>query len=1194
MVDRNRPVFIDHSGRRWRRIRRAAMLVGVATTLLALVLVASELFFPPNPPELALVTGEAATLGAPSSRPATFTKIDRLRIAYRRKLVATMKRYGNPTARRPEMIPVLNVGTGTRPPRTESIVAGFYVNWADNSLTSLRRNYEKLDWVIGEWAFIPRDADTLLLRVKPQVIELLNSRPPETRPSLFIMLSNFVVTGSDSAAGQFDAAAVRRFLSNPVARANAIRQLRTAVLQYGLAGTTLDMENFDPALQTQVLAFANELHVTMHGIGRLSTQAVAAGDDDAYVKRAAQVNDKLFPMLFDEHYASGDPGPVSSQRFFVTQAQRFAKLVPPSKLILMIGAYGYDWNDAEAVANHRAEAFDFQEAMHAARGSEHPQSTMDRGSLNPFMQWTSADSTDHVLWYLDATTAYNQMRVGHALGVAGHALWHLGGEDPSLWNAVGVDGSLLSADSLRRIPPGYDAEFDGTGEILQITYFPSDGRRNVTIDPKSGYIVAASLLKPPVPYVVARTGGQDRNRHRVALTFDDGPDGRWTPMILDTLRSRGAKATFFVVGQNVDTEQRLLQRIYDEGHEIGNHTFRHPNLALSSGARAVLEIDMTSQLVSSVINRRMAFFRPPYFGDAEPTTSDELVPVGIASLRNYWTIGLHVDSEDWRETSPDSIIANVLHQREVPRVTEATNQDSARNVVLLHDSGGDRSATVRALGPLIDSLRARGDTLVLVSDLAGVTRDDAMPPLPATTEATRMFVRASFLLLGTSETLMFWVFTTAVALGIGRLVIIGLLALVQRARQRKPADVPFTPGVSVIVPAYNEERVIVQTIASLLSQEYAGPIEILVVDDGSSDDTAGFVEKAYSAHPSISLYRKANGGKASALNFGIARARHDVVIGLDADTLFAADTIAELVKPLVDPRVGAVAGNAKVGNRINLVTRWQALEYVTSQNLDRRAFSLLDCITVVPGAVGAWRRSLVVEVGGFREDTLAEDQDLTLAIRRAGHSVAYADRAIAYTEAPDTLRGLAKQRFRWSFGTLQCTWKHRDVLFRRRYGSLGFVALPNVFLFQLLLPSISPVADLMFVWSIASVWFNARVHTVDNRLAYALPNLEQVLSYYAIFLLVDWLAAVIAFLLEPDEDRSLTWLIFLQRFAYRQVMYWVVVRSFAAALSGQLQGWGKLERKATATVPARHRRYWARLGRRLWGRLRGPRHGPLT
>ncbi|NUQ19920.1 MAG: glycosyltransferase family 2 protein, partial [Gemmatimonadaceae bacterium] len=242
----------------------------------------------------------------------------------------------------------------------------------------------------------------------------------------------------------------------------------------------------------------------------------------------------------------------------------------------------------------------------------------------------------------------------------------------------------------------------------------------------------------------------------------------------------------------------------------------------------------------------------------------------------------------------------------------------------------------------------------------------------------------------------------------------------------------------------------------------------------------------------------------------------------------------------------------------------QALEYVTSQNLDRRAFALLDCITVVPGAVGAWRRSLVLDSGGFSDDTLAEDQDLTLAIRRGGHTVAYADDAIAYTEAPETLAGLAKQRFRWSFGTLQCMWKHRDALFRARYGTLGWVAMPNVWLFQLLFAALSPLADLLFVWSLFSVWLVRQEHGAT----YALTNLEQVLTLYAIFLLVDWAASVVAYLAEPGEDKRLTWLVFLQRFAYRQVMYWVVVRSFVAAIRGHVVGWGKLERTATVQRPA--------------------------
>jgi cellulose synthase/poly-beta-1,6-N-acetylglucosamine synthase-like glycosyltransferase/peptidoglycan/xylan/chitin deacetylase (PgdA/CDA1 family)/spore germination protein YaaH len=1166
------PIFIDTTGKRWRHIRRIALVLGVVTTALALVLVGTLVLFPPVPPELPLAEANNVAISRPASgKLGRFSKVDRLRIAYRRKLAALAKQYGSTSARRPEAVPVMNVGRGGRPTRTNAIVAGFYVNWADNSFTSLSKHYDKLDWVIGEWAFVPAHGDSLQIRVDRKVIDLLNSREPDTRPSLFIMMSNFVVTGTDSSSGTFNTAAVKAFLANPVARANAVRQLTSAVQQYGMAGTTLDLEGFPPVMQPQVLAFARELHDAMHGIGKLATQAIAVSDPDAYILAAAATNDKLFPMLFDEHYDAGDPGPIASQEFYVAQARRFARLVDPSRLVLMVGAYGYDWNDAEAARAHRAEGTDFQEIMRITRGFSQPRPRLDPRSLNPYMVWSSADSTDHLLWFLDATTAYNEMRVGNALGVAGHAFWRLGGEDPSIWNAVGVDGSLYSADSLRRMPPGYDAEFNGTGEILQITYFPNDGVRNIRVDSTTGYVTSATLVRSPVPYVLTRTGGQARNRHRVALTFDDGPDPRWTPMILDTLRSRGAKATFFVVGQNVDTHLRLLQREYAEGHEVGNHTYTHPNMALQGERRDRIEIDATASLIETVLNRRTAFFRPPYFGDAEPTTADELVPVGIASRRNYWTIGLHVDGEDWKELPRDSIIRLVLTRRDSVNQINVTTQDSARNIVLLHDAGGSRINTVAALGPLIDSLRARGDTIVLVSELAGITREDAMPPLPPASAATRLLREAGWLLLGTIETVLFWTFTIAVVLGVARLVLIGILAIIQRIRQHQDRDTPvtYTPGVSVIVPAYNEEKVVVQTITSLLNQVYDGPLEIVVVDDGSSDDTADICEEAYGDHPMVSVYRKENGGKASALNHGIAHARHDIVIGLDADTIFADDTVAELVQPLADPRVAAVAGNAKVGNRINLVTRWQALEYVTSQNLDRRAFSLLDCITVVPGAVGAWRRALVLEAGGFKEDTLAEDQDLTLAMRRMGYSVAYADGAIAYTEAPDTLRGLARQRFRWSFGTLQCTWKHRDAFFRRKYGSLGFIALPNVFLFQLLLPAISPIADLMFVLSIVSVWINAMDHKVDGRLTYGLTNLEQVLTYYAIFLLVDWLAAVLAFLMEGEEDKQLTWLIFLQRFAYRQVTYWVVVRSFAAALSGRLVGWGKLERKATVDLPER-------------------------
>jgi cellulose synthase/poly-beta-1,6-N-acetylglucosamine synthase-like glycosyltransferase len=369
--------------------------------------------------------------------------------------------------------------------------------------------------------------------------------------------------------------------------------------------------------------------------------------------------------------------------------------------------------------------------------------------------------------------------------------------------------------------------------------------------------------------------------------------------------------------------------------------------------------------------------------------------------------------------------------------------------------------------------------------------------------------------------------------------------------------------VTVIVPAYNEERVIASTIRSLLNQAYTGELDIVVVDDGSPDDTTGVVQREFGHEPRVRAFRKENGGKASALNYGIARARGEIIVCLDADTQFTASTVARLVAPLHDHRVGAVAGNAKVGNRHNLVTRWQALEYVTSQNLERRAFAVLNAITIVPGAVGAWRKSYVQAVGGFSDDTLAEDQDLTWALGEEGARVVYADDAVAYTEAPDTIRTLIRQRFRWSFGTLQCVRKHIRILFRPKYGALGMIAMPNVLVFQLFYTAISPLADLLFGWSLLSVllaWY-------QHGRSYALLNLQEVLVLYAIFVMVDWLTAVIAFLMEPGEEKALTWLILIQRFVYRQTMYWVVIKSMAAAMRGHVVGWGKLERKGMNLLP---------------------------
>ena len=1149
---------------RWRRLRLAALALGILTTLIAGGLVAGILV-PPTLPNADLLGGSSASISRPPSL--ITSRFERARLAARARLFATpASRPALRGAHHEARLPVQSQGVVVRAPSGRSLVAGFFVNWDDNSFVSLKAHAAQLDWLVCEWLFLAPNADSLRVRVDRRVLYLTQHLPAGERPSVLAMLTNY-----DSARADFDPAQLRRAVGTPARRAALVAQAASVVRTYGLAGVTVDFEQIPASLDPQVAQFVRELAAALHPMGAVVAQAVSTDFPPTALRAYAAAADKLFLMLYDEHSGRGDAGPVASQQWYAANAAALLASIPPEKAILAVGAYGYDWNDAQpnAVGDERT----FQDVMRSAR-KHRATIQFDSLALNPFVRWTDPDSTDHVVWFLDAVTAYNQMLASRNMGAAGVAIWRLGSEDPSLWRVLRRDGLSTTPDSLKIIQPGYDVEFDGTGELLRVESRPVTGRRSLRLQGSSGLIVDEQVAAYPSPYVVARTGAQP---HRVALTFDDGPDAHWTSMILDTLRAYHAPATFFVIGQNVESNIALTRRIAREGHELGNHTFRHPNLALTSTLVTRLEIDATERILEAVLNRRTGFFRPPYFGDAEPTTADELIPVGIASDLGYTTAGLHVDSDDWERPGVNQIIDNVLNGRRhalacLDSLHQKRNEETplekgcSGSIVLLHDGGGDRAQTAAAVGALIDSLRASGDTLVLLSALAGLTHAQAMPPLPRSSAGVRYVELVAFGTLGILEWLLSWLFLLAVVLGIFRLTFVTVLAVAQRFgafRSRHRVGAPaWHPPVTVIVPAYNEGRVVTKTVDTLLAQGYPGEFQILIVDDGSTDDTYDIAVATYGSNPQVAIYRKLNGGKASALNFGIERATGEIVVALDADTLFPPGTVTRLVAPLFDPRVGAVSGNAKVGNRVNLVTRWQAVEYVTSQNLDRRAFSLLDCITVVPGAVGAWRTSLVREVGGFSDDTLAEDQDLTLAIRRRGYAIAFADEAIGWTEAPDTFAGLAKQRFRWSFGTLQCMWKHRDALFRPRYGTLGFIAMPNVWLFQLVFTAVSPLTDLLFLWSLFSVWLVRQEHGAT----YALANLEQILTLYAVFLVVDWSATVVAFLLEPGEDKRLTWLVFVQRFAYRQIMYWVVVRSFVAAARGHIVGWGKLERKGTVEL----------------------------
>ncbi|MEV6815332.1 glycosyltransferase, partial [Micromonospora sp. NPDC051296] len=639
--------------------------------------------------------------------------------------------------------------------------------------------------------------------------------------------------------------------------------------------------------------------------------------------------------------------------------------------------------------------------------------------------------------------------------------------------------------------------------------------------------------------------------HTIALTFDDGPDPVWTPKVLDVLRRHQAPATFFVVGSQVARHSDLARRIAAEGHELGVHTFSHPDATLLSGWRRRLEYAQTQQAIMSAAGVRTSLLRFPYSSTPDAVDDEAWAAIREAGRLGYLTAVNDTDSRDWAKPGPDVMVHNMIPP------------DGQGAVVLLHDAGGDRSQTLVALDRFIPMMMALGYRFTTVSD--GVNRTLEMDGADARPVAGNVPVsgldrwRAGSVVLAVGIADLFLaalrvLFVVVGVLMLVRTVLLLLLAgrLARRRRSRRWRwGPPVTDPVSIIVPAYNEQAGIVAAVRSLAAGDHRA-IEVIVVDDGSTDGTADLVEAL--GLPNVRVIRKPNGGKPSALNTGIAHARNEIIIMVDGDTVFERDAVRRLVQPFADPSVGAVAGNVKVANRTGLLGRWQHIEYVIGFNLDRRLYETLGCMPTVPGAISAFRRRALLTAGGISHDTLAEDTDITMAVLRAGWRVVYEEQARAWTEVPSSVAQLWRQRYRWSYGTMQAMWKHRRAIFDRGpSGRFGRFGLPLLALFGVVLPLLGPILDLMAVYGL-----------------FFLGATETALAWLAM-LGVQAVTALVAFRLDRERLRPL-WTLPLQQFAYRQLMYLVLVRSTVTALTGTRLGWRKLKRAGDpATDPARQR-----------------------
>ncbi len=1133
------PVFFDASKRRSKILGHLGWIISVASTVIVALFVASLFFLP---------AAKVLPLDPPHKRSAV-TASD---IAKRRELLPAARRLAD--AARSSATPAQGVSDRLpkRPVRQplagrerpeRPLTIGFYVTWDDSSFASLQTALPKLDWVVPSWLSLAGPDMDLKIGVDQKSKLLFTGL--KQRPAILPMLQN-------ATDGDWDGPGLARLLADPAKRKARIDSIVSMLRENSAQGLVVDFEEVPKDAHTNFLAFLHELREAFAPYGWIVAIAAPFDDRDWNYKAYEEASDYQILMAYDEHFEEGEAGPIASQGWFVDKLTQRMRDLDPGKTIVALGNYGYDWAD-----NQHAVDKTFQETVLTAKDSE-ATITFDDQALNPHYYYEEDDGSMHRVWFLDAVTTQNQMRAADAFRPAGYALWRLGSEDPSVWSLFGRNYDAPIPEALKTIVPGNDIDIEGQGEILNISAEPSNGARTFETDADKELITSETFTKIPSTYVIRRSGWVPG---KVALTFDDGPSPEWTPKILDVLKEKGVKATFFIVGTNGEANPRLVERLLADGHEIGNHTFTHPNVAQISNEVARLELNATQRLVEALTGRSMRLFRPPYFGDAEPTTPAEIAPVQLAQSLGYVTVGLRVDPDDWLEPPADEIV-----QRIMERMGD-TNPETRGQIVLLHDAGGNRAQTLAALPRIIDGLRAKGLQIVPVSELAGWSFDQVMPPLPPEDKSALLnwyvFITASWV-----QSVMHFLFVVAIALGLVRLVALCGLALWSRRNATPPPPLSASDGVrvTVLIPAFNEAKVIAGSIEQILNSTHAD-LEIIVIDDGSSDGTSDVVRERFGAEPRVQLITTTNGGKARAVNLGLAASHGEVVVALDADTHFEPDTIAELARWFGDPKIGAVAGNAKVGNRINLLTRWQALEYITAQNLERRALAALNTILVVPGAVGAWRRSALVQLGGFPTDTLAEDQDLTIAIQKAGYRAIFDPDAVAWTEAPDTLKALAKQRFRWAFGTLQCLWKHADATFRPRYGALGMVALPQAWLFQILLTLLSPFVDLLLIVQLVAVGTDYLQHGSQ----FDPTNLELTLIYYGLFILVDLATAIVAFAFEKRENWGLLWWLVLQRFGYRQLLYYVLSKSIATAAKGHFVGWGKLDRKATVAPLASQR-----------------------
>ena len=711
------------------------------------------------------------------------------------------------------------------------------------------------------------------------------------------------------------------------------------------------------------------------------------------------------------------------------------------------------------------------------------------------------------------------------------------------------DTPALTATDERLGPPltsdttGKQVPVIGQGPLVRVLDVQRDDGQVSGLDPSTkaevvSFTPADRQQIGSSAYVIQRFGYSDTAQRTISLTFDDGPDLKWTPELLDLLSAENVPATFFATGTMVARNPGIFQREVREGHAVANHSLTHVDVSTTPNWRARLELTVTDHVIRAVTGKEVGYFRLPYEGDDEKSTQAAIEGMLRSQRYGYLVASHDFDSDDWRYASHELTGEMPLPELKGQNVT-----------VLLHDGGGTgRELTIDYVRKLIAYGKSQGYTFQTMPAVNPALAERVLDVKPTIWDTlTLNLVQLWFVWPSVLLRILFVIAVTfVVVIGLGNCVI----ATVRRRRRRGavwPSPSNVQVPVSVVLAAYNEEQIIDRTLRSVLASKH--PLaEVIVVNDGSSDRTAEKVLEVAEHDPRVHLVQQHNTGKAGALNAGLGKASSEIIVTLDADTLLTPETIARLVRHLdadETGRLGAVAGVVRVGNRRrNLLTRWQALEYLTQIGVERAAQDVMGAISIVPGACAAWRKAAIQAVGGYTDVTLAEDCDLSLSLHRAGWRVTQDDEAFAFTEAPETVDALLDQRTRWTFGSLQAIWKHRDLLFRSRYGLLGWYVLP-----QHALAIILPIVFLPFI-----VFMGIR--TAQEQ------GIQVVLFYFLVFLAAHLIVAAVGVVLMREKWRHL-WMVPVYRIVYEPLRAYLLYTAVYMAVRGVRAGWKKLARTGT-------------------------------